>query len=185
MQTATSSRKNKQRFNDEQIKSLEVMFKSDSRPEASAKQQLAGELGLEPRQVAIWFQNRRARSRTKQLEQEYSILKASYNNLASSIESLKRENQVLGKQLQELKSRLGNRIGEAAPTLLFEGCRDEVEVHTSEESCRNVGNFEKEPELLDLSQSTGGSMTSSVNWCSLASSCYLDESSSQWWELWS
>jgi homeobox-leucine zipper protein len=59
------------------------------------KQQLANEIGLEPRQVAIWFQNRRARLKTKQIEKEYSLLKANYEALASRFESLKRENQSL------------------------------------------------------------------------------------------
>ena len=85
----------KRRFSDEQIKFLEFMFESESRPESRTKQQLAKELGLETRQVSIWFQNRRARLRTKQIEKEYSILKASYDVLASSFESLKRERQSL------------------------------------------------------------------------------------------
>ncbi|KAJ6307904.1 hypothetical protein OIU76_017648 [Salix suchowensis] len=96
---------NKRRFSDEQIKFLELMFESESRPESRTKQQLAMELGLEPRQVSIWFQNRRARLRTKQIEKEYSILKASYDVLASSFESLKRERQSLIIQLQKLKNR--------------------------------------------------------------------------------
>lgn len=83
------------RFNEEQTKSLEIVFEAESRPEARAKQQLANELGLRPRQVAIWFQNRRARLKTRQFEREYCILKASYDNLASSFESLKRENHQL------------------------------------------------------------------------------------------
>ncbi|KAE8727333.1 Homeobox-leucine zipper protein ATHB-23 [Hibiscus syriacus] len=65
--------KNKRRFNDEQIRSLEVMFESDSRPESVIKQQLANELGLQPRQIAIWFQNRRARSKAKQIERDYNV----------------------------------------------------------------------------------------------------------------
>lgn len=86
---------NKRRFSDEQIKFLEFTFESESRPESRMKQQLASELGLQPRQVAIWFQNRRARLKTKQIEREYNILKASYDDLASSFESLKREKQSL------------------------------------------------------------------------------------------
>ncbi|KAJ6703381.1 HOMEOBOX-LEUCINE ZIPPER PROTEIN ATHB-7-LIKE ISOFORM X1 [Salix viminalis] len=47
------------------------MFESKSRPEPEMKQQLADEIGLEPRQVAIWFQNRRARLKTKQVEKDF------------------------------------------------------------------------------------------------------------------
>ena len=99
MNTLTCRGKNKKRFSDEQIKSLEVMFRSDSRPESRTKQQHARELGLQPRQVAIWFQNRKAKSRSKQIEREYNILKSRYNTLGSNIESLKRENQALNIQV--------------------------------------------------------------------------------------
>lgn len=92
-----SKRKNKnmQRFNDEQIKLLEITFEEESRPESRIKHKLANEVGLHPRQVATWFQNRRARLKTKQIEREYSLLKASYDTLASNFESLKTENQLL------------------------------------------------------------------------------------------
>jgi homeobox-leucine zipper protein len=59
------------------------------------KLQLANQLGLRPHQVAIWFQNRRARLKTKQIERDYRILKANYNTLAASYESLQREHQSL------------------------------------------------------------------------------------------
>lgn len=93
--TSTRNSKTKRKFSDEQIKSLEIMFEAESRPESRRKQQLANELGLQPHQVAIWFQNRRARLKTKQIELEYRILKASYDTLASSFESLERERQSL------------------------------------------------------------------------------------------
>lgn len=86
---------NKKRFTDEQIRLLESMFETESRPEMQLKYKLANELGLQPRQVAIWFQNRRARSKSKLIEQEYSLLKRSYDNLASKFDSLKNENQRL------------------------------------------------------------------------------------------
>ncbi|PON92795.1 Octamer-binding transcription factor [Trema orientale] len=198
MNTLTCGGKNKKRFSDEQIKSLEVMFRSDSRPESRTKQQLAGELGLQPRQVAIWFQNRRARSRTKQIEREYSKLKASYNTLVSSVESLKRENQALNIQLQEAKTVLRKDQGSGSlesdetgngrenpfeskdvrSQNLLQSCKREVEVHHE-----NVG---KEAEFLDLAPSADGSLTSSVDWRGFESGCYVDESScSPWWEFWS
>ncbi|KDP25205.1 hypothetical protein JCGZ_20361 [Jatropha curcas] len=100
----TSGNANRRRFSDEQIKFLEFMFEAESRPEAQIKQQLANELGLQPRQVSIWFQNRRARLKTKQVEREYNRLKASHDALASRLESLKRENQSLLIQLKKLKN---------------------------------------------------------------------------------
>ena len=87
--------KNKRRFSDEQIKSLETMFETETRLEPRKKLQLARELGLQPRQVAIWFQNKRARWKSKQLERDYSILRANYNNLASRFDALKKEKQAL------------------------------------------------------------------------------------------
>ena len=99
MDSLTTSRKkknkNKRRFSDEQIKSLETMFESESRLEPRQKQQLARELGLQPRQVAIWFQNKRARWKSKKLERDYSLLRANYNNLASMFEAMKKEKQDL------------------------------------------------------------------------------------------
>lgn len=90
---------NKRRFSDDQIKSLESMFESESRLEARKKLQLANELGLQPRQVAIWFQNKRARWKSKQIERDYSILLANYNSLASRFETLKKEKQALATQV--------------------------------------------------------------------------------------
>lgn len=94
--------KNARRFSDEQIKSLETMFEMETKLEPRKKLQLARELGLQPRQVAIWFQNKRARWKSKQLERDYSILKSNYDNLASQYESLKKEKQSLLIQLQKL-----------------------------------------------------------------------------------
>lgn len=87
--------KNKIRFSDEQIRCLETMFDSETKIEPKKKIQVARELGLHPRQIAIWFQNKRARWKSKLLERDYSILKANYNNLASRFEVLKKENQSL------------------------------------------------------------------------------------------
>ncbi|KAF3325017.1 homeobox-leucine zipper protein ATHB-12-like protein [Carex littledalei] len=102
----------KRRFSEDQIKSLESMFQTQTKLEPRQKLQLAKELNLEPRQVAIWFQNKRARWKSKQLEREYSSLKADYDFLLSSFESLKQEKQVLLNQLQVLAEKLEKQGGE-------------------------------------------------------------------------
>ncbi|RDY05440.1 Homeobox-leucine zipper protein ATHB-7 [Mucuna pruriens] len=93
---------NKRRFSDEQIRSLECIFESESKLEPRKKMQLARDLGLQPRQVAIWFQNRRARWKSKRIEQEYRKLKDEYDNLASRFESLKKEKESLQLEFQKL-----------------------------------------------------------------------------------
>ncbi|MED6121058.1 hypothetical protein PIB30_026546 [Stylosanthes scabra] len=100
--SSNNNNNNTRRFSDEQIKSLESIFENESRLEPRKKLQLARELGLQPRQVAIWFQNKRARWKSKQLERDYNILRNNYNNLASRFESLKKEKQALLIQLQKL-----------------------------------------------------------------------------------
>ena len=109
---ATSIRKiRKRKFSEEQIRSLEFLFESEARPEAQLKQKVASELGLHPRQVAIWFQNKRARSKSKQIEQDYAVLKASYDNLALQFESLEKENQNLAIQVMHLPLYLSKTTG--------------------------------------------------------------------------
>ncbi|XVF53318.1 hypothetical protein PTKIN_Ptkin05aG0089600 [Pterospermum kingtungense] len=100
------STKNNRRFGDEQIRLLESIFESETKLEPRRKLQLARELGLQPRQIDIWFQNRRARWKSKQIEQDYKTLKADYDNLASKFESSKKEKQSLILQIEKLSELL-------------------------------------------------------------------------------
>ncbi|TYI00367.1 hypothetical protein ES332_A11G129800v1 [Gossypium tomentosum] len=59
-----------------QVKALEKNFDVGNKLKPEKKVKLAGELGLQPRQVAIWFQNRHARWKTNVLEKDYAMLKA-------------------------------------------------------------------------------------------------------------
>ncbi|KAH1234841.1 Homeobox-leucine zipper protein ATHB-20 [Glycine max] len=95
----------KKRLNLEQVKALEKSFDLGNKLEPERKVQLAKALGLQPRQVAIWFQNRRARWKTKHLEKEYEVLKKQFEAVKADNGVLKVENQKLQAELQAVKSR--------------------------------------------------------------------------------
>ncbi|KAL5572177.1 hypothetical protein UlMin_021774 [Ulmus minor] len=212
--TTQSSRKkkskNKRRFSDEQIKSLESMFENETRLEPRKKLQLASELGLQPRQVAIWFQNKRARWKSKQLEREYSILLANYNNLAFKFEALKKEKQGLVVQLQELNNDLIQRPkeesqcfdresdneqrtkseSEAKPSLSIEKSEHVLGVLSDDDSSMKAEYFglENDPDnnLLNIVEPAEGSLTSTEEWENLNSDSLFNESSGgyEWWDFW-
>ncbi|KAK4426191.1 Homeobox-leucine zipper protein HAT7 [Sesamum alatum] len=89
----------KRRLNLEQVKALERSFESGNKLEPDRKMQLARALGLKPRQVAIWFQNRRARWKTKQLEKDYGVLKRQFELIKADNDALKSQNKELRSQL--------------------------------------------------------------------------------------
>ncbi|KAG7592850.1 Homeobox domain [Arabidopsis thaliana x Arabidopsis arenosa] len=95
----------KRRLNMEQLKALEKNFELGNKLESDRKLELARALGLQPRQIAIWFQNRRARSKTKQLEKDYDMLKRQFESLRDENEVLQTQNQKLQAQVMALKSR--------------------------------------------------------------------------------
>ncbi|XP_038715694.1 homeobox-leucine zipper protein ATHB-6-like isoform X1 [Tripterygium wilfordii] len=96
----------KRRLSISQVRALEKSFEADNKLEPERKAKLAQETGLQPRQVAIWFQNRRVRWKTKQLERDYGILKANYDDLKVNYSNLEQEKTVLYEQLNELKAKL-------------------------------------------------------------------------------
>uniref|UniRef100_A0A2P2IRL4 Homeobox-leucine zipper protein n=1 Tax=Rhizophora mucronata TaxID=61149 RepID=A0A2P2IRL4_RHIMU len=85
----------KRRLRVDQVQFLEKSFELENKLEPERKIQLARDLGLQPRQIAIWYQNRRARWKTKQLEKDYNALQASYDNLKSDYDSLVKEKDKL------------------------------------------------------------------------------------------
>lgn len=106
----------KRRLSHDQVQFLEKSFEVENKLEPERKIQLAKEVGLQPRQVAIWFQNRRARYKTKVLEKEYGSLKASYDKLKSDYDTLFEENEKIRNEVNLLQEKLlmrENEKGEA------------------------------------------------------------------------
>lgn len=95
----------KKRLNLEQVKALEKSFELGNKLEPERKMQLAKALGLQPRQIAIWFQNRRARWKTKQLERDYEVLKKQFEALKADNDVLQAQNTKLHAELLALKTK--------------------------------------------------------------------------------
>uniref|UniRef100_A0A7N0VHD5 Homeobox domain-containing protein n=1 Tax=Kalanchoe fedtschenkoi TaxID=63787 RepID=A0A7N0VHD5_KALFE len=91
-----NSRK-KLRLSKDQSAILEETFKEHSTLNPKQKMALAKQLGLRPRQVEVWFQNRRARTKLKQTEVDCEFLKRCCENLTE-------ENRRLQKEVQELRA---------------------------------------------------------------------------------
>lgn len=91
------------RLNIEQVKALEKNFELGNKLDPQRKVQLARALGLQPRQIAIWFQNRRARWKTKQLEKDFHLLKRQFDSVKADNDALLAQNKKLHAQVLALK----------------------------------------------------------------------------------
>eukprot|EP00249_Psilotum_nudum_P006301 c19619_g1_i2 orf=163-1107(-) len=91
------STRKKLRLTKQQSALLEESFKEHSTLNPKQKTALSKQLCLRPRQVEVWFQNRRARTKLKQTEVDCELLKR-------CCESLTEENRRLQKELQELRA---------------------------------------------------------------------------------
>ncbi|KAK8945493.1 Homeobox-leucine zipper protein HAT4 [Platanthera guangdongensis] len=87
----------KLRLSKDQAAILEESFKENNTLNPKQKLALANKLNLRPRQVEVWFQNRRARTKLKQTEVDCEFLKLCCDNLTE-------ENRRLQKEVQELRA---------------------------------------------------------------------------------
>nr|GLL27509.1 homeobox-leucine zipper protein ATHB-7-like isoform X2 [Ipomoea trifida] len=181
---------NRRRFNDAQIQSLESMFEAQTRPELRVKQQLAKNLGLQPRQVAIWFQNKRARSKSKQIEHDYRKLKMSYDALNSKLQTLKQEHESLLLQLQSLRKlteETGDKETDEEGTSLGTEEKPNCTHQTSspEFVLPQTNRPEAETGVLNMIDTGEGSFSSIGEKCEFETDGFFHNSccSSQWWEF--
>ncbi|XP_055804871.1 homeobox-leucine zipper protein ATHB-52-like [Solanum dulcamara] len=96
----------KKRLNQDQVRLLEISFCSNNKLDSDRKSQLAQELGLPPRQVAIWYQNKRARWKSQSLEVDYNSLQKRLDSALDDNEKLKLEVERLRKELNKTQEML-------------------------------------------------------------------------------
>ncbi|CAH8264939.1 unnamed protein product [Arabidopsis lyrata] len=89
--------KRKKKMTSEQLKFLETSFQEEIKLNPDRKMKLSKEIGLQPRQIAVWFQNRKARWKNKQLEHLYESLRQEFDVVS-------REKELLQEELTQLKS---------------------------------------------------------------------------------
>ncbi|KAK4414617.1 Homeobox-leucine zipper protein HAT3 [Sesamum alatum] len=92
-----ASGRKKLRLSKEQAAVLEETFKEHNTLNPKQKMALAKQLNLRPRQVEVWFQNRRARTKLKQTEVDCEYLRRCCDNLTE-------ENRRLQKEVTELRA---------------------------------------------------------------------------------
>ncbi|XP_058114110.1 homeobox-leucine zipper protein GLABRA 2 [Magnolia sinica] len=87
-------RKRYHRHTADQIREMEALFKESPHPDEKQRQQLSKQLGLAPRQVKFWFQNRRTQIKAIQERHENSLLK-------SEMDKLKEENRCMRETIKK------------------------------------------------------------------------------------
>ncbi|CAG7903179.1 unnamed protein product [Brassica rapa] len=90
-------RKKYHRHTTDQIRHMEALFKETPHPDEKQRQQLSKQLGLAPRQVKFWFQNRRTQIKAIQERHENSLLKA-------ELEKLREENKAMRESFSKANS---------------------------------------------------------------------------------
>ncbi|XP_010521473.1 PREDICTED: homeobox-leucine zipper protein ATHB-53-like [Tarenaya hassleriana] len=96
----------KRKLSEEQAKLLELSFVREQKLESERKERIAAELGLEPRQVAVWFQNRRARWKNKKLEEDFFKLQTLHDDVVLQKCHLQSQVVKLKEQLSEAKNKI-------------------------------------------------------------------------------
>ena len=105
-QRAKHNNNNNKRLTEDQVAILEKCFASNMKLEPEQKFHLANQLGLPPRHVAIWYQNKRARWKTQSLEVDHGVLQARLENVVAEKKQLEKDVERLKAELKKAQEML-------------------------------------------------------------------------------
>ncbi|KAL2244418.1 homeobox-leucine zipper protein ATHB-52-like [Sesamum indicum] len=131
-QTRKQQSKHRKRLSQDQVRLLETNFNFNNKLDPDRKSRLALELGIPPRQVAIWYQNKRAREKNQSLEADHKTLQQQLENVVA-------ENARLEGEVERLKAEL-NKIHDVLNAFNSSTCCEEV----GSSSLSSEQNLEKE-----------------------------------------
>ncbi|XP_047956529.1 homeobox-leucine zipper protein ATHB-52-like isoform X2 [Salvia hispanica] len=97
----------KKRLSQEQVRLLEASFDSGKKLEPERKFQLARDLGVPPRQIAIWHQNKRARWKSQSLELDHGAMQLRLDAALAEKRELEKEVGLLRAELRRAQDMLG------------------------------------------------------------------------------
>ncbi|KAI4388280.1 hypothetical protein MLD38_000622 [Melastoma candidum] len=105
------------RLTQDQVRLLERSFIVNKKLDPERKLQLADELDVPPRQVAIWYQNRRARWKTQTLELDRGTLKLKLDSAMEEKERLQKDVELLKGELRRAQDLISsfNGVGNGNP----------------------------------------------------------------------
>ncbi|CAK9182975.1 unnamed protein product [Ilex paraguariensis] len=119
------AKSNKKRLTQDQVRLLEASFDSNKKLEPERKFVLARELGILPRQIAIWYQNKRARWKNQSLELDYNMLQLRLESALAEKRQLERDIGVVRQELHKAQE-MFFALSQAPPSVSsFPSCYEE------------------------------------------------------------
>lgn len=97
----SAPKRQKNRLTEDQLRILEASFNQEKKLEPERKFQLSYQLGMPAKQVAIWYQNKRARWKNQNIEFDYRTVQIRLDSALAEKGRLQREVIRLREELQK------------------------------------------------------------------------------------